>query len=258
MIKYRTVDIPETHLEDLIRQEPGYIEDGLIYVDHQRRTGQGRLDVLFVDSGKALVVAELKIDEDDGMLAQGIDYYDYITSNIEGYARAFKDKNIDPTQKARLFLIAPEFSTILLNRCKWIDIPISLFTFQCIEFLEDPKGIVSIFKEITIPARTESIEVYTKEQHLDYVTDSEVRKKLEQTLEEIQEWDPDKIHIKAIQDYISIKIKGRVIAYIGPRRKHFVISTNDSDDNWKDIPVNTDEDLEQVISLVRSNYDILK
>lgn len=258
MRKYETVEISESQLEDFVRQEPGHIEGGLIYVDHQRRTRQGRLDMLFVDSGKALVVAELKIAEDDGMLAQGIDYYDYITSNIEGYARAYKDKNIDFKQEARLFLIAPEFSTILLNRCKWIDIPISLFTFQCIEFLEDPKEIVAVFNEITIPAIAQPIEVYTKEQHLDYVTDCDVRKLLEQTLEEIQEWDPDKIHIEAIKYYFSIKIKGRVIAYLGPRRKHFVIEANDSDENWKDITVNTDEDLEQGISLVRSNYDKLK
>ncbi|KKM01404.1 hypothetical protein LCGC14_1794790, partial [marine sediment metagenome] len=41
------------------------IEDGLKYIDHQRNTDRGPLDVLFVDSGNALVVAELKINEDD-------------------------------------------------------------------------------------------------------------------------------------------------------------------------------------------------
>ena len=52
--------------------------------------------------------------EDDSMLVQGIDYYDYITRNLEGLARAYKSKNIsiDPTQKPRLFLIAPSFSVL--------------------------------------------------------------------------------------------------------------------------------------------------
>jgi len=116
-----------------------------------RKTERGPLDVLFVDSGKALVVAELKVTEDDAMeddamLAQAIDYYDYITmtTNIEEFARAYRDKKIDPMQKPRLFLIAPSFSVSLLNRCKWVDIPISLFTFQCIA-LENGSERLSLY-----------------------------------------------------------------------------------------------------------------
>ncbi len=33
-----------------------------------------------VDSGKSLIVAELKAVEDDGMLLQGLDYYDYVSA----------------------------------------------------------------------------------------------------------------------------------------------------------------------------------
>ena len=159
-------------MEELVRKYPEYIEQGLKYVDHQKRTDRGPLDVLFVDSGKALVVAELKVVEDDSMLVQGIDYYDYITRNIEELARAYRTKSIsiDPTQRPRLFLIAPSFSVSLLNRCKWIDIPISLFTFQCIAFEDNPKEIIPIFKEVTIPSRPQPIEVYTTERRLDYIT----------------------------------------------------------------------------------------
>ena len=225
MRRYKIVEVQEKDLEELVRKYPEYIEQRLRYVDHQKRTDRGPLDVLFVDSGKALVVAELKVVEDDSMLVQGIDYYDYITRNLEGLARAYKSKNIsiDPTQKPRLFLIAPSFSVSLLNRCKWIDIPISLFTFQCIAFEDNPKEIIPIFKEVTIPSRPQPIDVYTIEQRLDYITDRKVRKTVENLLNEIKGWDDKNILIEPTKYDISIKVSGRVFAYLGPRRKHFII-----------------------------------
>ena len=123
-------DVAEDQLEDFVRKNPELIEKGLCYIDHQKRTDRGPLDVLFVDSGKSLVIAELKVVEDDGMLVQGLDYYDYIISNIDGYARAYKGKGIDPAQRPRLFLIAPSFSISLLNRCKWIDISLFFVVFN--------------------------------------------------------------------------------------------------------------------------------
>jgi len=260
MRRYKIVEVQEKDLEELVRKYPEYIEQGLRYVDHQKRTDRGPLDVLFVDSGKALVVAELKVVEDDSMLVQGIDYYDYITRNLEGLARAYKSKNIsiDPTQKPRLFLIAPSFSVSLLNRCKWIDIPISLFTFQCIAFEDDPKEIIPIFKEVTIPSRPQPIDVYTIEQRLDYITDRKVRKTVENLLKEIKGWDDKNILIEPTKYDISIKVSGRVFAYLGPRRKHFIIYTYDSDGEWKGFQINSEDDLNDIKPLLRSNYEKYK
>jgi len=258
MRKYKVVDISEKQLEEMVRKVPDLIEDGLRYVDHQKRTERGPLDVLFADSGNALVVAELKAIEDDAMLVQGIDYYDYITTNIEGFARAYKDKKIDPTQKPRLFLIAPSFSVSVLNRCKWIDIPISLFTFQCIAFEDNLKEIIPVFKEITIPSRLQPIEVYTIDQRLDYITDTKVRKTVEELLKEIKEWDKDNILIEPTKYDISIKVSGRVFSYLGPRRKHFIIYTYDSENKWTGFPIQQTEDLEEVKILLKSNYEKFK
>ena len=76
-------------------------------VDHQKAAAGGRLDVLLVDSGKALVLAELKVTEDDGMLLQAVDYYDYVSNNVEAFARLYKHHDIDPTQEMRLFFDCP-------------------------------------------------------------------------------------------------------------------------------------------------------
>lgn len=258
MRKYKVVEVSEKELEEMVRKGSDLIEEGLRYIDHQKRTERGPLDVLFADSGNALVVAELKVTEDDGMLVQGLDYYDYIASNIEGFARAYKEKKIDPTQKLRLFLVAPSFSVSLLNRCKWIDIPLSIFTFQCLVFEDNPKEIVPVFKEITIPSRLQPVEVYTIEQRLNYITDSKVRKTVEELLKEIQDWDKDNILIEPIKSAISIKVSGRVFMYLEPRRKHFLVSTYDNENKWTGFPIQQPEDLDEVKILLKGNYEKFK
>ena len=177
MKKYTKADVSEQELEDIIRRNADLIEEGLVYVDHQKQAAGGRLDVLMVDSGKSLVVAELKVVQDDGMLLQGVDYYDYVSACVESFARLYKDHLIDPTQQVRLFLIAPSFSQTLVNRCKWLDLPVSLFTFNCLQF-EGEGDIVPIFFEQQIPTPPEPVEIIHIDDHLAYITDSGVRAKV--------------------------------------------------------------------------------
>jgi len=258
MRKYKVVEVKEKELEEMVRIGANLIEEGLRYIDHQKRTERGPLDVLFADSGNALVVAELKVVQDDEMLVQGLDYYDDIASNIEGYARAYKEKKIDPIQKLRLFLIAPSFSVPLLKRCKWIDVPLSLFTFQCLVFEDNPKEIVPVFKEITIPSKLQPVEVYTIEKRLNYITDGSARKIAEELIEEIQAWDKDNILIEPIKYSISMKVAGRVFAYLDPRRKFFIVWTYSSDDKWTDFPIKQPDDLNQVKTLLKDKYEYYK
>jgi hypothetical protein len=258
MRKYKVVEVSEKELEEMVRKGADLVEEGLEYIDHQKRTERGPLDVLFADSGHALVVAELKVTEDDGMLVQGLDYYDYIASNIEGFARAYKEKKVDPTQKPRLFLVAPGFSVSLLGRCKWIDIPLSFFTFQCLIFEDNPKEIVPVFKEVTIPSRIQPVEVYTIDQKLNYITDSKVREIAKKLLKEIQDWDKDNILIEPIKYAVSIKVSGRVIMYLEPRRQHFLVSTYDNTNNWKSFPIQEADDLDAVRILLKDNYEKFK
>jgi len=254
MKKYRTVEVSEQQLEDLVRQAPELIEPGLRFVDHQTFTSRGPLDVLFVDSGHALVVAELKVIEEDGMLVQGIDYYDYVLRNLEGFARAYSQHKIDPKQRPRLFLIAPSFSVTLLNRIKWIDIPISLFSYQCIEF-DDSKGeMVPVFKEVSAPEIPVTPEVYSLEDRFNYITDTKIRTLARNLVSEIQAWDTQRVLVEPTKYDISIKVSGRVFAYIGPRRKHFMVYTNDPEGKWTGYPINSEADLESVKPLIQSNF----
>lgn len=261
MKKYNKIDIKEKELEDLVRRFPETIEDGLRYIDHQKYTDRGPLDVLLVDSGNSLVICELKVVEDDNVLMQGLDYYDYIVNNLEGFARAYNSLgfNITPTQEPRLILVAPSFSIGLLNRCKWLDISISLFTYQCIILdIGDSNEIIPIFQEVTIPLKPRSVEVYTLEQRLNYITDAAVRQNVSNLIHKLKEWDKTKTVAEATKYDISFKVSGRVFAYLSPRRNYYLISTYDQDGLWKSYKVENLDDLEFALQIVKSNFDKFK
>jgi len=257
-MKYSVVHVSEASLEELIRQNPDNIESGLRFVDHQRKAGRGPYDVLLVDSGKAVVVAELKITEDDSILTQGLDYYDYVASNIDGISRAYSKFDIDPNQEPRLLLIASSFSNLLINRCKWLSIPISIFIFQCIEFEERKGEVIPIFKEIAVPTPPERVEIPTIEEHLSYITDAEARQRAEEFLEQVRQWDITKVATEAIKWEISLKIAGRVFGYLGPRRKHFVLYTWDENDQWKTFPIKSKEDMKKITQILKHNFESVK
>ena len=251
MKSYTKGDVSEQQLEELVRRHSPQIEEGLAFVDHQKQAAGGRLDVLMVDSGKSLVVAELKVIQDDGMLVQGLDYYDYISSHLESFARQYKAHSIDPAQKARLFLIAPDFSQRLVGRCKWLDLPISLFTYNCLKF-EDEEDLLPIFMEREIPTPPEIASVSHIENHLAYITDEKVRAVVSSLLEEIKNWRPGNISLDPIQNSISMKANNRVFAYLSVRRKHYIISTYDADGQWKDYPVKSDDELTTVKAIMKA------
>jgi len=254
MKKYTKTDVAEQQLEELVRRHAGMIEKGLIYVDHQKSAAGGRLDVLMVDSGKSIVVAELKVTQNDDMLLQGLDYYDYVTTHVESFARLYKNHAINPTQQARLFLIAPSFSQTLVNRCKWLDVPVFLFTVNCLKF-DGEEDLVPVFSEQQIPSAPEIIETTDIEGHLAYITDVAMRSKASALLDEIKNWKPENISLDSIKYAISMKVNGRVFAYFNPRRQHYIISTFNADDEWTEYPIKGDDDLATVKPLVKSSME---
>lgn len=243
----------ESALEDLIRQGPGLVEDGLTYVDHQLITAGGRLDMLFVDSGKSLVVAELKVIPDDGMLIQGVDYCDYVTANIDSLARAYihGDLIFDPKKPVRLMLIAPSFSQTLVNRCKWIDIDISLFSYSCLKFADEP-DLVPVFTRQEPPTFPKVPELSTIDEHLKYITDSTARAQAAAFLEEIKNWNAGKIILEGRKSMVSIKVDGTVFAYFHSRRTYFAVDTFNAEGTWTQYPIRDAFDLQEARVLVKA------
>jgi len=191
------------------------------------------------------------------MLDQGIDCYDTVLKNLDAIARAYNQYQIDPGQEPRLFLIAPSFSASLQNRIKWINIPISLFTYQCIKFQDSLGEIVPVYNEITSTFEPERALDYEDETGYEEINQGD--KILAQAvLGKIHEWDRDRIIFEPTQFDISIKISGRVLCYIGPKKNHLIIYTNDTDGKWTGYPIHSERDFERLTPVLRANYDKLR
>lgn len=253
MLHYESVEVTEAHLEDLVRQAPGLIEEGLRFVDHQRRTLEGRLDVLLVDSGGAIVVAELKIVEDDAMLVQALDYYDYVNSNREALARVYSAAEIDPTQPVRLLLVAPSFSVALLNRVKWFNVPISIYAYRCIQLDVKSKELLPVYIEVKPPQLVEPVQANDLGDILGYITDDETRAKAESLIQLLRTLGPG-MSVDPVKGAVSIKRTGRVFAYLWPRRKRFIFGYHGIDSEWVTPTIDGQTDIEDIRSSLQAGY----
>lgn len=256
-MKYQQIDISYTQLKDLIRRKPELLEDGLKYIPHQIYTSGGLLDLLLIDQSRALVIVEPTDVEDDEILIRGIDFYEIANRNLSGFLHAYQDLNIDCGQKPRLVLIAPSFSQSLIQRIKWVKIPISLFSYQCIKFDDAIGEVIPIYKEITSPVVPEKVQEDGLEDQ--YLPIGEGDKMLAKTiLARIQQWDRERIVVKQTDFDISIQISGRTLCYIGPRQTHFIVYTNDAYGRWSRYRVQNKQDMEAVLSMLHANYDKMR
>jgi hypothetical protein len=118
----------ESELEAILTENPNVIEEGLSVIDTQVITNSGRLDILGLDSGKALVVIELKIEESDEMLWQALDYYDWVFRNIDTVKRLYPNSEVDYGQTPRLMLIAPRFSEVIKRRAVYLEASVMIWS----------------------------------------------------------------------------------------------------------------------------------
>lgn len=254
MLEYIRGDLSEQDLEDRIIKHPHLIEPGLKYLEHQRHTTSGRLDILFVDNNGSLTVAELKVVEDPYMLFQALDYFDFIAEKIEGFARLYSKKNIDVEKYPRLMLIAPSFSPIMINRCRWLNpnIKISLFVFQYISFPDIQEDtLVFIPQEISVRP-TILKKAPELNELLTYIKKEDIRQLAKGFLDEIKNLLKE-ITIDPLQWGKSVKYKGSVLFYWEPRQEFIRISTNNGDGEWEGTNVSTVEQYDQLIEQIKNN-----
>ena len=259
MLEYDRAELSEKDLENRIIHHPHLIEPGLDYLEHQRHTSSGRLDILFVDSNQTLVVAELKVVEDSHMLIQALDYFDFVADKIEGFARLYKDHEVDVERYPRLMLIAPSFTPVLINRCKWLnpDIQISLYVYQYIKFEEtEDDTLVFIPQEIAIRP---SILKKSPELNelLSYIKDEAARALAKRFLDDVKGFSGE-VTVDPLQWGKSIKYRGSVICYWEPRQAFIRISTINDDGEWEGSNISNEDEYSTVLAQVERYYQQYK
>ena len=261
LLEYESRELSEADLELKIMKSPSMIEAGLRFVASQRKTGRGPLDLLLLDSGNLLVIVELKVQISDDMLFQGLDYYDYVYSNLERLARAYEVKGlrIDSSKEPRLMLIAPDFSESLLNRCKWLDLAIDLYRYNALTVKKEGKVIGELidFIRVQVPSKPEREEVITEASHLNYITASELRKVAEDFLAQVKHWTG--VRLDPVKSGVSMKVGKDVFAYFYAKRDGFNVAGFLTGRVWQLLStVKSPDDLTEAISSVKSAYENIK
>ena len=85
-----------------------------------------------------------------------------------------------------------------------------------------------------------------------------VRSLAKNLVSEVQAWESDGVEVSPIQDAISIKRAGRILAYLYPRRKFFLIGYYDDEGNWPMERIASQSDLEGILKTLRTRLEWLQ
>jgi len=247
----------ELKLEDMVKDNLERLEEGLVFIDNQVSTRRGPLDILALGSDNELVVIELKIQQDDGMLMQALDYYDWVNENVDTVKRMYSARhpnlNIDPKQAVRLLLVAPSYSETLIRRARYLSISVALYTYICIE-ANGKRGLIFRTQEIP-PLTTPPPTKKTRKDFVEYIRKPEGRNFFEETCERIKSIGRD-VEEYYTQGSVSWRVKGGyVFASLCPiQNGEYESLYAYVDKQWRWVKVVDEKDLGKALSLVRFSY----
>jgi Holliday junction resolvase-like predicted endonuclease len=231
---FTEIEIEERNLEAAIIKNPGAIEKGLTVLDHQVPAGTGKIDILGVDSGGILTIIELKVTEDDTVLMQSVEYYDWVSQNTDRLAERYREKSpkvdIDAEEAPRLILVAPTFSLSLKTCCKYINADVDLFEYVYLKAKTGEKGIFCKRVDLGPPATPPSRPL-KEEDHINYITNPAMKQVCKEAIGQIKGIGED-IEVRPTRSVLSFKHANRVIAYIDTKREFFYIYFPRRGRNW--------------------------
>jgi hypothetical protein len=235
----------EPELEDLVISHIDSVEGGLVYLDHQRKTEGGRLDVLCVDQEGVLVVMELKNREDDTMLLQALEYLDYVNENKDRFASFYtkklkhekRDIEIDKSSPPRIVLVAPSFSDALKKCVKYVDedYAVSLKQFRYLRSKKTGEAAPYFF-DVAVETPLVFEEPKTFEDHVNKIADSKLREFCLEVIERIRALGPG-IECQPARYWLGFFYRGRRFATLIARRSlfHLYVTTAGAR-TWQEFP----------------------
>jgi len=219
----------EKELHSIIEKEIDALEEGLELLKYEFGLEKGTPDFLCADSGRRLVIVEVKLQEDENILFQALRYYNEIDKQRYVIAKMFSDKNVDPEQHPRILLVAEKFSDDLRRLSTLVVPDIELYEYTVLRTSNGKQGIcyhsVSLPKIEEIPSKPPTIDELKH-----YITKEPLKPFFDKLIEEVKNIGRE-IEEYATQGYVGFKYKGRQIAWLGPQRKSFDIGAVIIDEN---------------------------
>ena len=221
----------ESALHLLIQDELEAIEEGLELLQHEYTSGKGIIDFLCVDSGKRLVIIEVKLHEDENVLFQALRYFGDIDLNRYVIANLFKSKKVDPIESPRIIIVAERISEDIRRLSTLVVPEIELLEYTSVILPSGEKAI--LYHSVSLPVVTKPpSESQSIEKHLNYLTDSNL-KPLVGEMRNVIKGLGKGIEEYVTQSYIGYKHaeSGRQFAYIRVFRKELEFGTHIIDED---------------------------
>ena len=229
----------ERDLENLVAKDPEAIEKGLTYLTHQREANGKFIDVLAVDADGVLTVIELKIGQEDEMLFQALEYYDWVSSNRDRLAKEFEQRaKIVTAEDPRIILIASGFSERLKRAVRHFEPRTMLMEYAYLETKTGERGLYC--QEIQFDSEESYTAPISLENVLSYINQPKAREACEKIHTDLCKVGSD---IEAVprDGYVRYKCKNRVVGDIVLRRTFIHVWVN-LDGNWDSIKIENLQD----------------
>ena len=241
----------------------------------------------FDKEANAFVIIEYKRDKNFSVIDQGYAYLSLMLNNKADFILEFNE-NLDKTLKrndvdwsqSRVLFVSPAFTNYQREAINFKDLPIELWevkrfenetvSFDQIQKAGAQESIKTISKtDNTIDNVAKEIKVYSEQEHLENVTE-EIKELYEKLKSAILNF--DNIEVKPKKKYIAF-VSGRNVIDIHPQRKALKMWLNmnigELDDpknlmrdvsttgHWGngdyELQINSDDDLEYILSLVKQS-----
>lgn len=255
----KILNISEAELESYVKSSLNDIETGLTLIDTQVNTYRGPLDILAADNEGCLVVMELKVREDDDMLFQAMNYYDWVQEHIDTVNRMYKNIHstveVNYKRPPRLMLIAPSFPSSLKRRAKYLNIDIDLHIYRFIE-IGGKTGL--LFEQVDIPplrvvppSPPTISDLMNRPQNDEHKT---LIKKLDEAIKEFA----DDMEPYPTTEYIGYKVRGSWVVSIHPRKTACPRVVISSEGGSEPFPLENRDDIKKNIDLISKAYILKK
>jgi len=233
LFMFKRIEIDrENDLEALVMKEPDCLEEGMRILDHQVRGNGKFIDVLGVDADGVLAVIELKLGEEDEMLVQALDYYDWVYSNRDRLKGAYGNKaSIQIEEDPRIILVASGFSDRLRRAARHVEPNLTLLEYSYLSTPGNERAVVC--REIENQPENEFAAPVSLEGTLSRVADGDLKVLVRQVHSELSSIGKDLEPIPR-DGYIRCKCAGRIIGELGLRRTLFYVWWMLASGEWAD------------------------
>ncbi len=224
----------ERDLENLVAKDSEAIEKGLTYLTHQREANRKFIDVLAVDADGVLTVIELKIGQDDEMLFQALEYYDWVSSNRDRLANEFQKRaKVVTAEDPRIILIASGFSERLKRAIRHFEPRIMLMEYAHLETKAGERGLFC--QEVQFDSEESYTPPLSLDNVLSYINQPNAKMACEKVHAELCRVGND-IEPIPRDGYVRYKCKNRIVGDIALRRTFIHVWVN-MDGKWYSVKV---------------------